>query len=102
MTFNLQRQLAKAIPYSWEKEVQDMLYRHTSGDWGDLGESGREINNTAFEKDASIFSTYHTSDGTAVWIINPFRSPENLSDLENRPLGHYQSIAPTYARASIP
>ncbi len=31
MTFNLQRQLAKAIPYSWEKEVQDMLYRHTSG-----------------------------------------------------------------------
>ncbi len=69
ITFNLQRKLAKAIPYSWEEEVQDMLSRHTSGHWGDLGESGREINNTAFEKNASIFSTYHTSDGTEVWII---------------------------------
>jgi hypothetical protein len=69
ITFNLQRKLAKVIPYSWEEEVQDMLHRHTSGDWGDLGQSGQEINNTAFEKDASIFSTYHTSDGTAVWII---------------------------------
>ncbi len=69
ITFNLQWKLAKAIPYSWEEEVQDMLSRHTSGDWGDLGQSGREINNTAFEKDASIFSTYHTSDGTKVWII---------------------------------
>ena len=69
ITFNLQRKLAKVIPYSWEEEVQDMLHRHTSGDWGDLGQSGREINNTAFEKDASIFSTYHTSDGTEIWII---------------------------------
>ncbi len=69
MTFNLQRKLAKAIPYSWEEEVQDMLRRHTSGDWGDLCQSGREIINTAFEKDAPIFSTYHTSDGTTVWII---------------------------------
>ena len=43
ITFNLQRKLAKAIPYSWEEEVQDMLSRHTSGDWGDLGQSGREI-----------------------------------------------------------
>ncbi len=69
ITFNLQRKLAKAIPYSWEEEVQDMLSRHTSGDWGDLGQSGLEINTTAFEKGASIFSTYHTSDGTEVWII---------------------------------
>ncbi len=69
ITFSLQRKLAKGIPYSWEEEVQDMLSRHTSGDWGDLGESGREINNTAFEKNAPIFSTYHTSDGTNVWII---------------------------------
>ncbi len=69
ITFNLQRKLAKAISYSWEEEVQDMLSRHTSGDWGDLGQSGREINNAAFERDAPIFSTYHTSDGTEVWII---------------------------------
>ena len=60
ITFSLQRKLARVIPYSWEEEVQDMLSRHTSGDWGDLGESGREINNTAFEKNAPIFSTYHT------------------------------------------
>ena len=69
ITFSLQRKLARVIPYSWEEEVQDMLSRHTSGDWGDLGESGREINNTAFVKNAPIFSTYHTSDGTDVWII---------------------------------
>ncbi len=30
ITFNLQRKLAKVIPYSWEEEVQDMLHRHTS------------------------------------------------------------------------
>jgi hypothetical protein len=36
----------------------EFIYRHQQGDWGDL-----------VDKELRIFSAYHTSKGTKVWVI---------------------------------
>ncbi len=68
MTFSLQQRLAGIIPDSWEEELARMLNRHIR-DWGDMDQSDQQLNNTALKGRGSLFSTYHTSDGTQVWII---------------------------------
>ncbi len=68
VTFSLQKRLAEIIPDSWEDELERMLNRHI-GDWGDMDQSDQELNDNALKGRASLFSAYHTSDGTQVWVI---------------------------------
>jgi hypothetical protein len=68
VTFSLQRMLAEIIPVSWEEELERMVNRHI-GDWGDMDQSDQELNDNALKGRASLFSAYHTSDGTQVWVI---------------------------------
>lgn len=48
--------------------VNQLLDRHASGDWGDLGAPDRAANDYAVEHTLRIFSAYETSAGRA-WII---------------------------------
>ena len=68
LTFSLQQRLAESIPDSWEEELAGMLNRHI-GDWVDMDQSEQELNDDALKGRASLFSAYHTSDGTQVWVI---------------------------------
>ena len=68
VTFSLQKRLAEIIPDSWEDELERMLNRHI-GDWGDMDQSDQELNDNALKGRTSLFSAYHTSDGTQVWVI---------------------------------
>jgi len=45
------------------------LMRHASGDWGDVCEEDRLANEFALENELRLFSVYHLSDGTKIWII---------------------------------
>ena len=69
MTTNLQHRLSAAIPESWDRQLKEMIDRHVSGDWGDLEEFDRQQNDDALKEGGRMFSAYHTSDGTKVWII---------------------------------
>ena len=69
MTANLQNRLAETIPESWDQELKAMIDRHVSGDWGELEEFDRQQNNSALKDGSRIFSAYHTSDGTKIWVI---------------------------------
>ncbi len=69
MTANLHRQLQAADPEHWEEKLKGFIDRHASGDWGNLEEFDRQQNNSALEDGSRIFSAYHTSDGTKVWVI---------------------------------
>ncbi len=69
MTANLQHKLSGAIPESWDQEIKAIIDRHVSGDWGDLEEFDRQQNDKALKDGSRIFSAYHTSDGTKVWVI---------------------------------
>ena len=45
------------------------LARHAAGDWGDLGDEDKALNDRAVAGGGRIFSAYRLSDGTKVWLI---------------------------------
>ena len=52
-----------------EKEPLELLYRHVTGDWGDLPEEDIEENRLSVEKGFRIFSSYELETGAKVWVI---------------------------------
>ena len=56
MTANLQAKLREANPKGWEAELIGLISRHTSGDWGELGEEDKRQNDLALERGFRIFS----------------------------------------------
>ena len=50
--------------------IISFIKRHNMGDWGDMPEEDKLQNDMAVRlHDRRIFSSYHLSDGTVIWII---------------------------------
>ena len=50
--------------------VLPLVVRHAGGDWGDLSDDDRDLNERALAKGGErIFSAYNLSGGRRVWII---------------------------------
>lgn len=47
----------------------DFLARHLSGDWGELHEEDRRLNNLALTDGSRILSAYVTSKAERSWVI---------------------------------
>jgi hypothetical protein len=47
----------------------EFLARHVRGDWGDLGDEDRSLNDAARIDGSRILSAYHTRKGERLWII---------------------------------
>jgi hypothetical protein len=47
----------------------DFLSRHVSGDWGDLCDDDRRLNNLALTDGSRLLSAYQTLRGERLWII---------------------------------
>jgi hypothetical protein len=45
------------------------LARHAAGDWGDLDEPDRRMNELALRHDERILSAYALTDGTRIYVI---------------------------------
>ena len=45
------------------------LKRHLSGDWGDVSDGDKELNDEAVKDGDRILSAYHAPDRTKFWII---------------------------------
>ncbi|EER62141.1 conserved hypothetical protein [Acidovorax delafieldii 2AN] len=46
------------------------LYRHLSGDWGDLDDSDRRLNDAALQSGGDrLFSSYQVTPDLKLWII---------------------------------
>ncbi len=45
------------------------LARHVQGDWGDLCEEDRRLNDQALVDGSRIFSAYLTAKGERIWVI---------------------------------
>ncbi len=45
------------------------LNRHARGDWGDICDDDRQLNDEALQDGSRIMSVYSTSKGTKLWII---------------------------------
>ena len=51
------------------QSASEFLSRHVRGDWGDLDAEDKAANNEALKYGGRIFSAYHLSDETKIWII---------------------------------
>jgi hypothetical protein len=51
------------------EDVLVALSRHVSGDWGDLDDHDRAVNDFALENFERILSAYSDRTGTTFWII---------------------------------
>jgi hypothetical protein len=47
----------------------EFLFRHQSGDWGDLSDDDKQENEFSVDKQLRIFSAYHTAKGEKLWVI---------------------------------
>lgn len=45
------------------------LRRHLSGDWGDLDDDDKRLNDAALEQGDRLFSSYQVTPDLKVWII---------------------------------
>lgn len=48
---------------------QEFLYRHLAGNWGELDEHDRQMNEQALRYGGRLFSAYTTKQGVRIWII---------------------------------
>ena len=49
--------------------LRELLYRHVTGDWGDLPEEDKERNDTAVEQGLEITSAYVLETGATIWVL---------------------------------
>ena len=47
----------------------DFLDRHASGDWGDVDDEDKKLNDDDLIHGGRVLSAYHTSKGEKIWII---------------------------------
>ena len=45
------------------------IWRHEHGDWGDVCEEDRQLNDEAADSDGRLLSEYRTSKGDRLWVI---------------------------------
>jgi hypothetical protein len=64
LTTGAQEVLAEA-----EVVVADLLCRHVTGDWGDLCQADKLLNNQALIEHKRLMSSYLLSTGEKIWII---------------------------------
>ena len=51
------------------QQPHEFLVRHLSGDWGDLDDEDRSLNDAAVIDESRILSAYTTRKGERLWII---------------------------------
>ena len=63
---------ANALMSEGKIDVNNLINRHISGDWGDMCEEDIESNNDAIIHGDRILSSYLTSSSQKVWIITEY------------------------------
>ena len=52
-----------------QSDVIGALRRHARGDWGDLTDEDKKLNDQALKDGSRLLSAYHDTTGTKFWII---------------------------------
>lgn len=60
---------ASAIATLDDGSIRAALARHASGDWGDLDEHDRAVNEDALRSEDRVFSVYRDQSGTRFYVI---------------------------------
>lgn len=54
------------------RDVNEALIRHLEGDWGQVCESDRQLNDSAIQDGGRIMSEYFSGSGVRFWIITEY------------------------------
>ena len=54
---------------AWGCAVEEILERHQAGDWGDVSESQRQLNEEGINKDLDVVSTYSNNNGSKLTVF---------------------------------
>ena len=54
------------------RDLNEALIRHLEGDWGQVCESDRQLNDSAIQDGGLIMSEYCSSSGVRFWIITEY------------------------------
>ena len=76
--FELGQVLVTPLAYE-ELELKDVissLVRHAGGDFGDVSEEDKELNEEAVDTGDRILSAYHDRNGVKFWIITEWDRSE--------------------------
>jgi hypothetical protein len=60
---------ANALAQITKTDIDAALQRHVIGDWGDLDDEDKEVNDRAPAEGTRILSAYQAANGTKFWII---------------------------------
>ena len=52
-----------------EQSPSEFVNRHLSGDWGNLCEEDRRLNDEAIENGSRVLSSYVLNTGKKIWVI---------------------------------
>ena len=61
---------------------QEFLARHVTGDWGDLDDEDRSLNDAALIDGSRILSAYQTRKGERIWVITEAANEVGLRYLD--------------------
>jgi len=50
-------------------QLAQMVKRHQLGDWGELDEEDRLVNQIALRDEGRLMSVYTSSEGVTIWVI---------------------------------
>jgi hypothetical protein len=51
------------------KDIATALRRHANGDWGDVCQEDKNLNDEAVTRGMRVLSAYNVTGGTKIWII---------------------------------
>ena len=54
------------------RDLNEALIRHLEGDWGQVCESDRQLNDSAIQDGGRIMSEYCSGNGVRFWIITEY------------------------------
>jgi len=71
MSFNLGQIVITggALKANVTRDAEEGLRRHAMGDWGDLSDDDKALNDRALVEGDRLLSAYHTSEHVMYWII---------------------------------
>ena len=52
-----------------QEDILTAIQRHQAGDWGNLTEDNRTVNDRALAEGGRILSAYQATNGTKFWLI---------------------------------
>lgn len=73
-----------------QKQVSpiDLLQRHAAGDWGDICEADKELNNESIASGDRLLSSYKLDDATIIWVITEAKDDSGRRECTTLLLDH--------------